>query len=291
MKACLACGYRYDARDWTCPSCHAVPVNRGGILVFGFAADGGACRDAAYLDTQIQMAEVRHFWFLARLRLVQWMLRRYFPSARQLLDVGCGTGFVLEGLRRTAPSLALAGCDVRLETLAIARQKLRDVVLFAADTTALPYESEFDVVTALDVLEHIDDDGAALGALLNVIKPGGGLILTVPQHPWLWSEVDDFSCHRRRYVRLDLETKVAAAGFDILRCTSFFAVTLPLLAASRLRRRRGRVFDPSAELQIPTAVNGILRALLGFEGRLIKLGASLPFGSSLILIARRATPS
>jgi hypothetical protein len=90
---------------------------------------------------------------------------------------------------------------------------------------------------------------------------------------------------------LDLETKVAAAGFAILRRTSFFAVTLPLLAASRLRRCRGRAFDPSAELQIPTVVNSILRALLGLEGLIIKLGASLPFGSSLIVIARRPTAS
>jgi SAM-dependent methyltransferase len=244
-------------------------------------------RDAAYLDTPIRMAEARHFWFRARLRLVQWMLHRYFPSAQHLLDLGCGTGFVLDGLRRNAPSLVLAGCDTRLETLAIARQKLENVLLFAADVAALPYEAEFDVVTALDVLEHIDRDDAALDALLNVIRPGGGLILSVPQHPWLWSKIDDFSCHRRRYVRLDLEKKVRAAGFDILRCTSVFAVTLPLLAVSRLRRGRGRVCDPTAELQIPAAINGTLGALVALEGLLIKAGASLPFGSSLMLIARR----
>jgi SAM-dependent methyltransferase len=266
-----------------------VPISRGGFPVFGSLChdDDGRARDAAYLDTDIRIAEARHFWFRTRLGLVQWMLRRYFPRAQRLLDLGCGTGFVLEGLRRSAPSLVFAGCDTRLETLAMARQKLDDVLLFAADVAALPFEAEFDVVTALDVLEHVDADGAALDALRNVIKPGGGLILTVPQHPCLWSEVDDFSCHRRRYVRSDLERKVRAAGFDILRGTSFFAVTLPVLALSRLRRRRARAFDPAAELQIPTAVNYTLGALLALEGLLVKAGASLPFGSSLVLIARR----
>ncbi len=287
MKVCQACGSRYDAADWTCPSCRAVPIYRDGFPVFAPLHGGdGTTRDAAYLDSSIQMAEARHFWFHARLRLVEWTVRHYFPGARRLLDLGCGTGFVLEGLRRAAPSMALAGCDTRLETLAIARRRLEDVLLFAADVAALPYEAEFDVVTALDVLEHIDGDRAALDALLNVIKPGGGLIVTVPQHPWLWSEVDDFSCHRRRYVRDDLERKVRATGFEILRCTSLFAVTLPLLAVSRLRRRR-RVFDPAAELHVPAAINSALGALLALERRLIKAGASLPFGSSLMLIARR----
>jgi SAM-dependent methyltransferase len=289
VKVCLDCGSRYDSPDWICPSCHAVPTRRDGFPVFGVSADdtGVATRDAPYLDSQIRTAETRHFWFGARLRLVQWMVHRYFPAARQLLDLGCGTGFVLEGLRRGAPSLALAGCDTRIETLAIARHRLPDVPFFAADVATLPFESEFDLVTALDVLEHIDDDAGALEALLKVIRPGGGLLLTVPQHPWLWSAVDEFSCHRRRYISADLERKITAAGFEIVRCTSCFAVTLPLLAFSRLLHRPRQAFDPAAELQLPAAVNRILGILLAGEGRLIKAGAWLPFGSSLIAVARR----
>ena len=261
-------------------------MSRSGFPVFGMS--GGAetvARDATYLDTQIRAAETRHFWFRARLRLVQWTLRRYFPAAERLLDVGCGTGFVLEGVRQSAPSLALAGCDLRIETLDIARQRVPGALLFAADMTSLPFASEFDVVTALDVLEHMDDDLAAFEGLLKVIKPGGGLILTVPQHPWLWSAVDDFSCHRRRYTRAALEGKARTAGFDIVRGTSFFAVTLPMLALSRFWRRGA--FDPGAELQIPPALNTILGAVLGAESTLVRWGASLPFGSSLMLVARR----
>jgi SAM-dependent methyltransferase len=285
VKLCLTCGGRYQAAGWTCPACEATPAHRDGIPVFVSGAGLATTVDADYLDDEIRAAESRHFWFRARFQLVRWTLDRYFPHVNRLLDTGCGTGFVLQQLRRTDPSLALTGCDVRLETLAVARRHLRDVLLIAADTFALPYESEFDVVTALDVIEHVDDDGAALRALRQVVKPGGGLILTVPQHQWLWSEVDDFSCHRRRYARLDLEAKVGRAGFEILRSTSFCALTLPLLAASRLRRRRA--FDPTAELRIPPVANAVLARLLDIERGLIKLGLTLPAGSSLLLVARR----
>ena len=286
MKVCLACGHRYDATGWRCPSCHDAPIERDGILMFGAAARGEPPADATYLDPEIRAAEARHFWFRSRVHLLVWLLRRYFPTAETLLDVGCGTGFVLEGIRRGRRSLVLAGCDVRLPTLLEARRRSTDIRFFAADTSGLPYESEFDVVVALDVLEHIDDDRAALRALRNVVKPGGGVILTVPQHPWLWSDVDDFSRHRRRYVRSDLESKITEAGFDILRLTSIFAVTLPLVVLSRLSRRKD-AFDPAAELKIPAAVNAGLGVLVSVERMLLRMGASLTLGSSLVAVGHR----
>ena len=254
--------------------------------MFGASAHGESPHDAMYLDAEIRTAEARHFWFRSRLQLVLWMLRRYFPSAQTLLDVGCGTGYVLAGIRRRCPSLVLTGCDVRLTTLLEARRQMPDIQFFAADVFAVPYESEFDVVVALDVLEHIDDDRAALRALRNVVKPGGGLILTVPQHPWLWSDVDDFSCHRRRYVRFDLESKITDAGLEILRRTSLFAFTLPLVLASRFFHRSER-FDPAAELRLPTMVNTGLATLVSLERLLIRMGGSVPFGSSLVVVGRR----
>lgn len=286
MKVCLSCGCRHVAADWRCPSCDERPADREGILVFGAAIPGEPPRDATYLDAEIRTAEARHFWFRGRLQLVLWLLQRYFPAAQQLLDVGCGTGFVLEGIRRRFPACVLAGCDVRLTTLLEAGRQMPDIHWFAADVFALPYESEFDVVVALDVLEHIDDDRAALGALRKVIKPGGGLVLTVPQHPWLWSQVDDFSCHRRRYVQQDLESKIADAGFEILRCTSLFALTLPLVIASRFFRRPSS-FDPATELKVPRVLNGPLGLLVALEQLVVRMHGSVPFGSSLAVVGRR----
>jgi len=254
--------------------------------MFGAAARGEQPTDATYLDAEIRAAEARHFWFAGRLQLLLWMLRRYFPTAQRLLDLGCGTGFVLEAIHHRHPRLVLTGCDVRLTTLLHAHRQMPDIRFLAADIFALPYESEFDVVVALDVLEHIDDDRAALAAIRNVIKPGGGLIVTVPQHPWLWSEVDDFSCHRRRYVRSDLESKIMDAGFDILRRTSLFAITLPLVMTSRFLRR-AKAFDPAAELTVPRVLNTGLARLVALERLLVRMGGSVPFGSSLAVAARR----
>jgi SAM-dependent methyltransferase len=242
--------------------------------------------DADYQLDDLVAAEPWHFWFRARRQLVLWALRSYFPRLRSLLDVGCGTGFLLEELRRTSPDLALAGCDVLLEAVCRARQRLRDVRLFQADILHLPVRRQLDAITALDVIEHLDEDAEALAEMFRALNPGGGLLVTVPQHQWLWSVVDEFSRHRRRYSRADVLAKMHAAGFEVLRCTSFFSSTLPLVALRRFRPR-GQAFDPAAELRIPGVLNAAAAALLQPEWLLIRAGASLPIGGSLMVVAQR----
>jgi len=249
--------------------------------------DSARHSDAEYLVADLVAAESWHFWFKARRKLVLWALRTFFPGLRSILEVGCGAGFVLSDLRRSSPSgTFLAGCDVRYEAVSLARRRTRDVLFFQGDALRLPVRCEFGGIAALDVIEHLDDDRRALTEMYHVLRPGGGLLLTVPQHQWLWSEVDEFSRHRRRYGRRDLREKVETAGFDVLHCTSFFSSTLPLMAASRFRRR-GQAFDPAAELRIPRALNAAAAALLQPEWLMVRAGLSLPFGSSLLVVARR----
>jgi SAM-dependent methyltransferase len=138
----------------------------------------------------------------------------------------------------------------------------------------------------LDVIEHIDDDAGAVASIHEVVRPGGGLIVTVPQHDWLWSEVDVFSCHRRRYVRSRLVRIVRAAGFRVERLTSIFALTLPLLLLSRLRQRR--TFDPAREFHIPRPLNAALSFITDMEWAGLSAGIDFPAGGSLLLVARRA---
>jgi SAM-dependent methyltransferase len=242
--------------------------------------------DADYLLDDLQSAESWHFWFQARSRLVRWLIGSRFRAARNVLDIGCGTGFVLSELRRESPHLELAGCDVLPPALARARMRLDDASIFLGDATHLPVQRQFDVVLALDVIEHLDDDRAALSEMFRVTNAGGGVLVMVPQHQWLWSAVDDFSRHRRRYSRADLVGKMRAAGFAILRCTSLFTATLPLIALSRLRRRRG-AFDPTSELRISRAMNVAAEALIAPEWLLTRSGLSLPVGSTLAVLARR----
>jgi SAM-dependent methyltransferase len=242
--------------------------------------------DADYLLPELTAAEPWHFWFQARRELILWAVRRYFAAARRVLDLGCGTGFILEGLERTRPGATLAGCDAQPASLAVARQRLHRTVLFQADAERLPCQAAFDLILALDVLEHISADGEALAAMVDALRPRGGVIITVPQHPALWSEVDDFSCHRRRYTRRTLLDLLRPAGLELVRCTSVFAVTLPALAVSRWRPRKS-TFDPATELRIGRPINALLRAAMRLESAAIRGGLTLPAGGSLLAIARR----
>lgn len=149
---------------------------------------------------------------------------------------------------------------------------------------------QFDVIAALDVLEHIDDDVEALRQMGRALRPSGGLIITVPQHPSIWSEADEWALHFRRYTRTGMRLKLTQAGFEIVRATSFVSLLLPAMLLSRLRLRR-RPYDPLAELTLPQWLDAVLSTLLSLELTGIKRGLSLPAGGSLMVVARKAPRS
>jgi SAM-dependent methyltransferase len=243
--------------------------------------------DADYRFEDLIHAEQWHFWFRARRDLVLWALDKYVPEAQRVLEVGCGAGYVLSEMRRRYPMRQIAACDASIEAIRHARERVSAAHLFQADARRLPVRRPFDVIAALDVIEHITEDTEALAEMFRTLTPGGSLVLTVPQHRWLWGRVDEFSCHRRRYERRELLEKVRAAGFEIVRCTSYFASTLPMLIASRLFAREDGPFDPTAELRISKTANAVLGALLQPESWIVKTGVSLPIGSTLVLVGRR----
>jgi len=155
------------------------------------------------------------------------------------------------------------------------------------DVRSIPFEKEFDVVGLFDVLEHVVEDQVALENVYRAIKPGGGLLLTVPQHPWLWSAADDYAFHKRRYTRTDLKRKLESAGFSILRITSFMSLLLPLMASVRLMKRDSSEFNPLRELTIGATQNRCLKAVLFAESLFIRPGLSLPHGGSLMVVASK----
>jgi SAM-dependent methyltransferase len=233
-------------------------------------------------------AEAGSFWFRSRNRLIVWALRRYFPGARSFLEVGCGTGFVLQGLRETFPGLELTGVELYAEGLEVARRRVPDARLVQVDARELPFDAEFDVVGSFDVLEHIEDDEAALAAIFRATAPGGGAVLAVPQHPRLWSAADEFGKHVRRYRRRELVAKVGRAGFRVERVTSFVTLLLPLMAVSRVTHRRlDESYDPVAELRHSRPLDLSLERVMDIERTLIRAGISLPAGGSLLVVARR----
>jgi SAM-dependent methyltransferase len=286
MKVCVTCAYRFESATWTCPRCGWTPGTHDTWPVFApELAEGG---DGISPESFAALARVEadHFWFRSRNRLLVWALRTYFPNAGSFLEVGCGTGFVLSGLRAAFPGLALAGSEVRNAGLAFARERLPDVGLFQTDGRCLPFADQFDVIGAFDVLEHIDDDETVLGQLCRATRPGGGIVLTVPQHRCLWSVVDEQSLHRRRYERSELVAKVEHAGFHVVRATSFVCALMPIVWLSRaIQNRRG--FNACAELGVGRIAGAVFERIMDVERLLIAAGVSLPFGTSLLLVANR----
>jgi SAM-dependent methyltransferase len=263
------------------------PVRIDGRLAFAPELAGASEGFEAGFFPGLAEVESDSFWFRSRNRILIWALRRYFPDARSFLEIGCGTGFVLRGFRDAFPELTLFGSEIFSDGLSFAAQRLPGVQLFQMDARSIPFREEFDVVGAFDVLEHIQDDELVLSELRRATRKGGGLLLTVPQHSFLWSRTDEYSRHFRRYSRQELQTKVERAGFRVVRTTSFVSLLLPLMLLSRRHSTSSQEFDPQSEFKIGRVANFILERLMDLERALIRIGVSLPAGGSLLMVARR----
>jgi SAM-dependent methyltransferase len=287
VKRCLVCDQRFAGENWSCPACGYAPAATP-RLSFAQEPAGSEWGFEAEAFSVLESAERASFWFRARNRLIVQLLQRYFPQARSLLDVGCGTGYVLAGVRSAMPGLALTGGELFSAGLDVAASRLPGVPLYQLDARSIPFRDEFDVVGAFDVLEHIEDDERAITECAQAARPGGGLIVSVPQHAWLWSADDDYGRHCRRYARGDLVAKLERAGLRVVRATSFVSLLLPLMAISRRRRRTaGPGYDPQAEHHHSELLGSALERVLDGERWLIGRGVSFPAGGSLVVVAER----
>lgn len=247
-------------------------------------AEGGFPDDAF---DRLAALERGNYWFESRNRLIVWAMQRYFPGASSFLEVGCGTGFVLQALHAAIPALRLTASDAAGGGLDIARSRVPFASFVQQDARALDADEAFDVVGAFDVLEHIPEDQTVMASLYRAVRPGGGALVTVPQHRWLWSRADDFGHHVRRYRRREMLGRLRAAGFEIRRATSFVSLLLPALAMSRwLDARRASPFD-CREFEVSPPVNAALTKVLSIERALIRCGVSWPAGGSLLVVARK----
>lgn len=288
MKVCPGCHEDFDLDSWECPFCRTSPPLSGGYLSFTSEfGEGDKGYNREFFDELAPLEEF-NFWFRARNRLINWALQKYFLDALNFYEIGCGTGYVLSGIGRSFPHLSLFGSEIFSEGLSYASKRSQNATFFQMDARNIPFKDEFDVIGAFDVLEHIPEDQIVLQQMFQAVRPNGGIILTVPQHQFLWSKADDYACHVRRYEADELKKKVLHAGFRILRTTSFVSLLLPLMMASRLMPRREESdYDPLSELKLSRPVNTFFEKCLDLERAFIRHGLDMCMGGSLLLIAQK----
>jgi len=288
MIRCPQCHDTYSAEAASCATCGFQPRMLEGVPAWApdLAYAGGGFKPEYF--AQLEQLEAGNFWFRNRSKLVVWALNRWFPAAESILEIGCGTGYVLKCIAEGGPRASLSGSEVFVAGLAFARTRVPSARIVQMDARRIPYEQEFSVIGACDVLEHIAEDETVLRQMNRALRPGGGIIVTVPQHKWLWSPIDEQACHTRRYSACELHRKLLAAGFEILLSTSFMTLLLPLMLASRLWIRGAPDCDPIHELRVPAFTNRLFEAILGIELLLIeRLGLRLPIGGSRLVVARK----
>jgi SAM-dependent methyltransferase len=233
--------------------------------------------------------ESDYWWWVGRRWLVMRLIGRWLNPGGPLalLDMGCGTGATLMALGRFGKA---TGCDISPEAVSYCRSRGLDRVVLQPGPVTLPFpDGSFDLVTGLDVIEHVEDDAAMLGEIARVLKPGGAVLLTVPAYPALWSVHDESFHHKRRYLRRDLLQKLVAAGLGPRHATHLNALLLPLIVPVRalrdkLTRPRGLTSD--FHLNLPRWLNAVFLAVFKSEWLILRF-VPLPFGLSLCCLARK----
>lgn len=235
-----------------------------------------------------------HYWLVARRRIVRHLVELVAPgrpAARaplRILEVGCGRGSLLGELGSRHRVFGVEPDPFQRESA----RRLGLTVLDGRLPDRLPFpEDSFDMVLALDVLEHVRDDGAAVSRLASMLRPGGVLLVTVPAHPWLWSRWDAWNHHWRRYTRAALGRIMAVPGLAPPLIRNLNGFLFPAVVGIRLAKRTLGIDDGAEGHWLPPSpLNALLGALCGLERFLVRPGL-LPVGVSLVAIAtRRATP-
>lgn len=224
----------------------------------------------------------RHWWWRAREGYVLRWVRRIARGRRlRILDVGCGDGFLWKKLDALGDVEGIEPDGALIAPTSPYRGRI-EVSPFPGRSRERPY----DLILMLDVLEHIEDDRAALRKVHELLAPGGHLVLTVPAHMWLWSEFDAVNHHHRRYARRPLARLVAEAGLSVVSARYYyFWPVLPLVARRVLFRAKSAMQSKFVRVP-PVPVNAALEAVSTLDHWITSV-VPMPCGGSIIAVARR----
>jgi SAM-dependent methyltransferase len=237
-------------------------------------------------ELQTHRVEDSHWWYRGRRRVLEQALTRVaLPAPARILDAGCGSGRNMLELARYGE---VAGVELSGTSATLARERgVGEVV--EGSVLEMPFAADsFDLAVCLDVIEHLEDDRAALREMRRVLAPGGALLVTVPAYQWLWSGHDEINHHHRRYNRATLLAAAREAGWSCAFATYFNSLLLPVAIALRaLDRVNPKTTESSLDLWVPPApLNWLLRQPLNLEAAAIGRGRAIPAGLSLLAVFR-----
>jgi len=233
------------------------------------------------------------FWVRSRNRLFKKIVYdNLVPTGKtKLLEIGCATGDFIRQIVDNK-NLEITGSEIYLKGLKYAKKNLPEVDFIQFDVTQGGVGEKFDLIVAFDVIEHIEDDVAAILNIYKMLNKEGVAIITVPQHMFLWSNLDEIVKHKRRYSRRELVTKLQENEFETSYVTSFVFVLFPLMFISRLfdkGRKQTQPDDMALEKRVkfPGVLNWIFDIFMRLDEVLIRMGVSLPYGGTLVVVAKK----
>jgi 2-polyprenyl-3-methyl-5-hydroxy-6-metoxy-1,4-benzoquinol methylase len=239
--------------------------------------------DQRVFDAYVEM-ESEHFWRRGKRNLVMgWLKNQSDFSNGRVLDVGGAASLVTQQLCIFGDVTVVEPDATMVELV----KKNRGIKVIQGRFPGLPVFGKFDIITLLDVLEHLEDDRGALLELHSYLKPNGKLVITVPAYMWLWSEHDEILHHKRRYTRAALVKLLESAGYRVVRASYYTALLLPLMALQRVSSEISSKLNSNRELNYRPRtpikpLNAALSSIMFIERQILRI-ASLPFGGGIIV--------
>lgn len=234
---------------------------------------------------RIRELEQAHWWFTARRAILADQIAGLgLATDARVLEVGCGTGGNLAMLGRFG---AVSAVEPDAEARTYASERTGVEVREGLLPDGLPqFDTPFDLIASFDVIEHVDDDVGALAAIARWLKPGAPLIATVPANAWMWSDHDVRHHHKRRYDLAGFKAVARQAGLEVGKATYFNTLLFPLIGSIRVAKSALQMHGGDDEVMPGAFLNKALHEIFAAERALLRR-ADLPFGVSILLVARR----
>lgn len=282
-----------ESVQYSCQNCGKIYLDKEGIIQF---TEDTQHEEQYFPDNAFNIlyqSEEKNFWFRGRNKIIGNAVARFLSPKSRILEVGCGTGYVSRYLKKMGYHIECS--DLFFDALQFCKERNAGERYYQCNLTDRLFVEEFEGVCAFDVLEHIEEENLVLKNIYDALKPGGFLFITVPADKRLWSSLDIYAEHKRRYSMQELRLIIESNGFKVIKLSYFMTLLYPLILISRkFSLRKGYMNDEYAKKMVKKEImnelkpNGILNAVFflvfGMEVPLLR-SFNLPFGSSLICVA------